>query len=312
MTPDGKRLMAVSGPGGFLGSYDILTGAPAAGFPLNDAGRFHAFCVGGDLFAASSGSILSLRDGRTGKLLHRYDQGDGIQSIAFLQSRTQMITTSVFRLSFRDRVSGDLAHEPDINTGFGYNRFGKWLSVVPGDRQLLVNHDNCAALWDMDRHRFLWQDSSRRKNRVRKAAVFPDGKRFVTVDSTGMVEVRGIEKGEVLATLHVLPGGFIWETPPDTHAPSGWLWTDREDLVSVVARSRRGRNTKVFRKGDNEHASYLKIYNNRRMVMARIESAGSYRHQVGLYAAAMDKARIGGASGRPPASLPAGRKGDRE
>ncbi|HOW56031.1 MAG TPA: hypothetical protein PLR60_15440 [Syntrophorhabdaceae bacterium] len=311
VTPDGKRLMVVSGPGGFLGSYDILTGAPAAGFPLNDVGRFHAFCAGGDLFATSAGSILSLRDGQTGRPLRRYDQGDSIQSIAFLRSGTQMITTSVFRLSFRDQASGELTHEPDINTGLGYNRFGRWLCPVPGDRQLLVHHDNCVALWDMDRHRFLWQDSSWRKNRVRKAAVFPDGKRFVTVDATGMVEVRGIEKGGVLATLHVLPGGFIWETPPDTHAPSGWLWTDREDLVSVVARSRRGRSTKIFRKGDNEHASYLKIYNNRKMVMARIESTGAYRRQAGLYAAAMDKARIAGASGRSPAALPAGRKGDR-
>lgn len=312
VTPDGKKLVAVSGPGGFLGSYDIMTGAPAAGFPLNIAGRFHIFCMCGDLFATSDGSVLSLWDGETGRLLRQHDQGDSIEDIAFLPSKAQIITTSLFRLYFWDRVSGEMRQEADINTGMGYNRFGKWISSVPGDRQLLVHHDNCVALWDVDRHRFLWQDQSWRKNRVRKAAVFPDGKRFVTVDATGMVEVRGIEKGEVLATLHVLPGGFIWETPPDAHAPSGWLWTDREDLVSVVARSRRGRNTKVFRKGDNEHTSYLKIYNNRKMVMARIESAGAYRHQAGLYAAAMDKARIAGASGRPPAALPAGRKGDRE
>ncbi len=309
VTPDGKRLMVVSGPDGFLGSYDIVTGAPVDGFPLNAAGRLHAFCMAGDVLATSEGSVLSLWDEETGRLLRQHDQGDTVEGIAFLPSKAQIVTTSLFRLRFWDLVSGEMRQEADINTGLGYNRFGKWLSPVPGDRHLLVNNDHCVALWDMDTHRFRWQDPNYRKNRARSAASFPDGKRFVTVDTTGMVEVRGIEKGEVLAALHVLPDGFIWEAPPDAHAPSGWLWTDREDLISVIARSRQDRNTKVFRKGDDEHTSYLKIYNNRRMVMARIEGGTSYRRQVELYACAMDEARIGGAQGRA-AALPDGRKGD--
>ena len=312
VTPDGKRLAAVSGPGGFLGLYDITTGAPVAGFPLDITGRFHAFCMGPDLFATSEGTVLSLWDGETGRLLRRHDQGDAIEGIAFLPSKAQVVTTSLFRLRFWDLASGEMIQEADINTGLGHNRFGKWISTVPGERQLLVHNDHRVGLWDMAAHRFRWRDLSSTKNRVKKAVPFPDGKRFVAVDTTGMVEVRGIEKGEVLAALHTLPDGFVWETPPDTHAPSGWLWTDREDLVSVIARSRQGRNTKVFRKGDDEHTFYLKIYNNRGMVTARIEGEGAYRRQVGLYACAMDEALAGSDSGRSPAALPAGGKGDRK
>src|SRR5690606_32330556 len=46
VTADGKRLTAVSGSSGFLASYDLETGAPVAGFPLNGTEPFQAFCVG--------------------------------------------------------------------------------------------------------------------------------------------------------------------------------------------------------------------------------------------------------------------------
>ena len=307
VTPDGKRLMLVSGSIGFLGSYDLTTGISNAGFPLNNIGRFHIFCLSESLVATADKNLLSLWDAETGSLVHIYDQDSSIKDIMFFPSQKWVVTSSWNSLYFWDCEGGGLLmKEPEGGIGFGYKRFGLWLSPVPGDEQILVHSEDCIALWDLETHRFHWRDDSYRKSRVRKIVVFPDGRRFLTVDINGMVQIRNIERGEILATLHVLPKGFIWETTPDDNAPSGWLWTDREDLILVFACSRDNRRTQVFRNGDGEHRAYLKIYNNRRMVMARIAGRQAYQQQAALYTAAGDKVRISNGFVRPLAALPAG------
>lgn len=309
VTPDGKRLMLISGSIGFLGSFDLRTGASAAGFPLDNIGRFHTFCTSKSLLATSDTELLSLWDAETGSHVRTYDQGSFIKDIVFLPSQKQVVTSSWNSIYFWDCEGGNLLmKEPEGGVGFGYKRFGLWLSPVPGDRQLLVNCEDCIALWDLETHKFRWRDDSYRRSRVRKIVIFPDGERFVVVDINGMVQIRNIERGEILATLHVLPQGFIWETTPDDNAPSGWLWTDREDLIRVIACSKDNRHTEVFREGEGEHTAYLKIYNNHRMVLARIAGKQAYQQQAALYASAVDKVRIGSGFVRSFAALPAGTK----
>ncbi|OPX93399.1 MAG: WD domain, G-beta repeat [Syntrophorhabdus sp. PtaB.Bin006] len=310
VTADGKRLMVVSGSTGFLGSYDLQSGTAVQGFPIPGIGRFHAFRIGGSLFATSEGSILSLWDGESGVLLHRCNQGDDIKDIVFLPSRGQVISIGLRKFHICDCKSG----KPVMNGWVSpipssCYRFNRWLSPVPDDRHLLIHSDGIFALWNMDTFALCWTNFDERP-RARKSVVFPDGKRFVAVDTAGMVWIRDIEGGGILATLHILPKGFIWETPPDDSAPSGWLWTDREDLISVVARSTDGYSTKIFREGDERHKAYMKVHNNRRMVMARIEGEESYQRQVGLYASAVNTSRIGNGFGRSPAALPVGGTSD--
>ena len=307
MTFDGTRLMLVSGSIGFLGAYELKTGVSVSGFPLKNIGRFNAFCINGSFFAVSDRNVMLLWDVKTGSLLRKYDQGSFIEDIVFLSSQKRVVTSSRYSLYFWDCENTTLLmKKPDGSVGTGHSSFGLWLSLVPGDRQLLVHYEDCIALWDLDTHRFCWRDDSFRRSRVRKIAVFPDGKRFVVVDINGMVQIRNIKSGEVLATLIVLDQGFIWETPPDENAPSGWLWTDREDLIHVIACSKDNRHTEVLRKGDGEHRAYLKIYNNPRMVMARIAGSRFYHHQSALYASAVDKMRISSGFVSSLAALPAG------
>jgi len=304
VTEDGKRLIVVSGPDGFLGSCYIPTGIPVAGFPLRDVDRFHAFCMSQHLLTTSRYNVLSLWDARTGGLLHECRQDGRISDIVMVPSQRTIVTVSEFGLSFLNWESGELLMKRSHSNGIGSapHRFERWLAPLSGGKRFIVQRSDLIALWDPDTQGLVWRQERYLKNRATKAAAFPDGERFATVDTTGTVEFWNVEKGKVLATLHVLPEGFLWETPPDKHAPSGWLWTDREDLVSVVAPSRDDRDTRVFRQGHAKHRAYMKIYNNRGMVMAKIAGNEQYRRHVELHGRASDRARIGdGFAGLHPA-----------
>ena len=49
-------------------------------------------------------------------------------------------------------------------------------------------------------------------------------------------------------------------------------------------------------RGESEHRAYLRIYNNRAMVTAKIAGKEEYRQQVALHARVLDRARIGNGS----------------
>ncbi|NLT24888.1 MAG: WD40 repeat domain-containing protein [Syntrophorhabdus sp.] len=295
VTGDGKRLMAVAGHTGFLGSYDLGTGAPVSGFPLAGMDPFQAFCMGGQVLATANRTLLSLRDGRTGNLLRTCDHNDYINDILCIPSLGKVIAAGLRGFHFWDREDGEPLTEKPGNVD-GIVTFGGLPSLSPGETRIILRGRYYIALWDTRIHRLLWRDDFLEENRIRKIVTFPDGKRFATSDITGTIKVRSIETGEVLAALHILPEGFLWETPPDDHAPSGWLFTDREDLITVTARSGNDGGTRIFREGVSEHRAYLRIYNNRAMVTAKIAGKEEYRQQVALHARVLDRARIGNGS----------------
>lgn len=295
VTGDGTRLMAVSGSIGFLGCYDLETGAPIAGFPLSGIDRFQAFSMGGPLLATASRQSLSLRDARTGRLLRVCEHSCYIQDILFALPQRQVLTAGYNGFHHWDWAGGEPLVEKPVNVT-GVLTFGGCPGLVPGGGRLIIRGRSLIALWDTEMHQLLWRQDLVEENRIRKIVAFPDGERFATLDITGMITVRSVETGEVLATLHVLPEGFIWETPPDDQAPSGWLWTDREDLITVTAPSENDGGTRIFREGESEHRAYLRIYNNRAMVTARIAGKEQYRQHVALHARVLDRARIGNGS----------------
>ncbi len=304
VTADGKRLFVVSGRTGFLGAHDLRTGLSVAGFPLKGLERFNAFCMSGALLATAKDNALCLWDGRTGRLLHESRQDGRIGDIVMSAARQMVITVSAFELRFLDWETGALVKKHSYSSiGSARDRFDRWLTPLPDGGRFLVKGADLIALWNADTEDFVWREEVRRKNRLIRAAAFPDGERFATLDTAGVVAFRDVANGKVLAGLRVLPTGFIWETPPDDHAPAGWLWTDREDLVSVISRAPDDRDGSVFRRGASEHEAYLKIYNNRQMVMARIAGQAAYDRQIRFYNGILDTSRIGNSAGGFPAAL---------
>jgi WD40 repeat protein len=295
VTRDGMRLMAASGSTGFLGSYDLESGAPIAGFPLTGIDRFQAFCMGGSLLATASRQSLSLRDARTGRLLRTCEHGCYIEDILFALPQRIVLTAGYKGFHYWDWAGGEPLVERPVNVT-DVLTFGGCTGLVPGGTRLIIRGRSLIALWDTEMHQLLWRHDLIKENRIRKIVAFPDGERFATLDITGMITVRSVDTGEVLATLHVLPEGFIWETPPDDHAPSGWLWTDREDLITVTAPSENDGGTRTFREGESEHRAYLRIYNNRAMVTAKIAGKEHYRQHVALHTRVLNRARTGNGS----------------
>lgn len=112
---------------------------------------------------------------------------------------------------------------------------------------------------------------------VMAVCMTPGGERLITAGLDRTVRIRDFRGGETLAVLYHLERGFLWTTSPEPLMPSGWLWTDREDLVLVVERGSDGRNLRTLGHDDPERKSCLKLFNNRRMVLARIHCREGYK-----------------------------------
>lgn len=53
-------------------------------------------------------------------------------------------------------------------------------------------------------------------------------------DGDGTIKVWDISTGQLLVSFYHLDHGFLFTTPPDDTSPSGYFWTDREDLIDVI------------------------------------------------------------------------------
>ena len=80
-----------------------------------------------------------------------------------------------------------------------------------------------------------------------------------------------LKTGELLVTMYNLADGFLWATPPTENAPSGWLWTNRKDLISVVERKKDGSDPRALADGNPDREAYLALYNDQKMVMSRLQ-----------------------------------------
>jgi len=94
------------------------------------------------------------------------------------------------------------------------------------------------------------------------------------------VEFWDLATGELQATLHHLDSGFLWTTPPDESAKSGWFWTNREDLINVVECDEDGENSLPLAMDDPRREKYLKLHNNQQMVIDRIHNPERYKARV--------------------------------
>jgi WD40 repeat protein len=79
-----------------------------------------------------------------------------------------------------------------------------------------------------------------------------------------------VKTGELLVRFYSLDDGFLWTTPPTEDAPSGWFWTNRPDLITVMQCDEDGSNPRILGTDDPVRQDYLRIYNNQAQVMIRI------------------------------------------
>lgn len=120
-------------------------------------------------------------------------------------------------------------------------------------------------------------------------ALSPDEKTLFAAFGDGTARIIDVESAALLCTICNIDDGFFWFTPPDEHAPDGWVWTNRNDLLHIVEQDNEGGVLGAVPLDDERRRAYVHTRNNAAMVLARIEGPGAYTRTAGQYLRAFTK-----------------------
>ena len=141
-----------------------------------------------------------------------------------------------------------------------------------------VSLDGTAKRWDPSTGRCIQTYSSGHRDWLRCVWVRSDGV-LILGSKDGTVSFSDLESGETLATLHNLDSkNFLWTTPPDNTAPSGWFWTDRQDLIEIVETDQNGKS-KLLDPDSDPCKDYKSTYNSMTQVMSRLTNKSADKKQ---------------------------------
>ncbi|OPY74467.1 MAG: WD domain, G-beta repeat [Syntrophorhabdus sp. PtaU1.Bin050] len=124
---------------------------------------------------------------------------------------------------------------------------------------------------------------------VKSVALSPDERTLFAAFSDGTVRIIDMGSATVLCAFWNVEEGFFWFTPPDEHAPEGWVWTDREDLLHVVEQDNEGKVLGAIPFSDERRKAYIYTRNNAKMVLARLKGLDEYTRAVKPYILALTK-----------------------
>ncbi|HOW56032.1 MAG TPA: WD40 repeat domain-containing protein [Syntrophorhabdaceae bacterium] len=120
-------------------------------------------------------------------------------------------------------------------------------------------------------------------------ALSPDEKTLFAAFGDGTARIIDVKSAALLCTIWNINDGFFWFTPPDEHAPDGWVWTDRNDLLHVVEQDNGGGVLGAVPLDDERRRAYVHTRNNAAMVLARIKGPTTYARTAGRYLRAFAK-----------------------
>ena len=126
---------------------------------------------------------------------------------------------------------------------------------------------------------------------------------MVTASVDGSVCFWDRSNGTLLVTFHHLAKGFLWTTPADEASPSGWFWTDRPELLSVLRSGMEGEPPVALSHGDPECSAYLDsgMYNRKDLTMSRLNDFSNYRQEIDRILGRISTRQLGWELGRRPA-----------
>ena len=158
-------------------------------------------------------------------------------------------------------------------------RFGQSVSAQDGKLLATGSGDHTARIWDVSTGRCVHVLEGH-KSYVNSVCISPNGKLLVTRSSDHSVRFWNITSGTHLVTFYNLNHGFLWTTPPDEKARSGWFWTDRRDLIHLVRCGENGEESEAVADDDPERKAYIDAHNRQDMVMNRLHHFEKYRQEV--------------------------------
>lgn len=118
-------------------------------------------------------------------------------------------------------------------------------------------------------------------------ALSSDESRLFVSFGDGTVRIIDRQSTTLVCSLWNVDDGFFWFTPPDEHAPDGWVWTDREDLFHLVEEGGDGEVLGAVPLADERRGAYIMTRNNAAIVQARLKGLDEYARLARRYTCAL-------------------------
>ena len=238
-----------------------------------------SFSPNGMLLATGSGDHTArIWDVATGRCAHILKGHTGHVSSVCFSPNGKLLATGSYDKTAR---IWDVATGRSVRVFEGHTSHVKSVRFSLNGKLLATgSYDNTARIWDVATCRCAHVLEGH-TSFVTSVCFSPKGKLLATAGSSDhSVRFWNITSGTHLVTFYNLNQGFLWATPPDEKAKSGWFWTDRPDLVHLVRCGENGEEIEVVADDDPERKAYIDACNRQDMVLNRLHHFEKYQAEV--------------------------------
>jgi WD40 repeat protein len=309
-SPDESFLVTGDG-GGAIRLWQVSsTGRCIRVFTINGGFSSLCFCPDGRFVAIQTGNYIHFWDISTGQSINGFPGSGYITSASFSPDGRFMATGNSEKLgavclvevSSGRSVKFFEGHTKSVNS-FSFSPLtGRFLATGSDDfTSRLFEVESGICLHIFEGH----------KDKIMATYFSPNDERLLVTTSADMTSRWwNVSTGNHLATLHHLKKGFLWATPPDKGAPSGWLWTDRPELICVykcfIHNNGEEYAIEDLPAGHSDRKKHLDVYNDQRMVMNRINNPEKYQADIRKITGKSAEAAINSRLRHNPILLPEG------
>jgi WD40 repeat protein len=159
----------------------------------------------------------------------------------------------------------------------GHTDWIRSAALSPNGQYLLTgSKDGTAILWEMKSGKKV-KVLNKSIGGVSSVAFSADGTYLVFAGDGLEVCLWDIKRQETIATFYSYDEGFLWATPPDEAAPSGWFWTDRPECINVLKYNEDGSEAEALADNDPDKVVYINAYNRKDMIVNRLNNPEQYK-----------------------------------
>jgi len=174
----------------------------------------------------------------------------------------------------------DLKSGKLLRTFIGHSEYITSAVFSPNGEYILTGStDKKVILWDVKSGKQI-KLINKISGQVLSVWFSQDGSYLVFAGDGLEVCLWDIKKQEIIVSFYSLNEGFLWTTPPDKGALSGWFWTDRPELISVLKCNIDGSEPQALEDDDPERIAYINAHNRKDLVLGRLNDYSAYQEEL--------------------------------